>query len=112
MKSGSDLYEDVAQAYIRLVEHDCPDAATAIHQIQFTVGSHAALRAALIITLLKMEVQQNCYLPNLSIYAYLFQDYPEALGMLEQAIASCLPGWGILNVQVQLQNGNPAQILD
>ena len=110
MQHGAELYEDIAQAYIRLVEHDCPDAATAIRQIHATVGAHAAMRAALVVKLLQMEVQQNNYFPNLSIYAYLFEDYPEAVGSLEQAIASCLQTWGISNLKVQLQNGNPPQL--
>ena len=110
MKPGSDLYEDVAQVYARLVEHECPDAATAIRQIHSTAGSHAALRAALVIKLLKMEIQQNHYLPNLRIYAYLFEDYSAVAGLLEQAIGCCLQSWGIPDVLVQLQNGNRPQL--
>ena len=110
MQHGAELYEEIAQAYIRLVEHDCPDAAAAIRQIHATVGPHAALRAALVVKLLQMEVQQNHYFPNLNIYAYLFEDYPEAIGSLEQAIASSLQTWGLPNQKVQIQNGNPPQL--
>ncbi len=109
MQSGSDIYEDVTEVYIRLVEHHCPDAAAAIRQIHATVGTHAALRAALVISLLHMEVQENQYLPDLSIYTYLFEDFPEAVGLLEQAVANCLQTWGISQLKVQLHNGNPPQ---
>ncbi len=109
MNRVPDLYEDAAQVYFRLVEQDCPDTAAAIHQIYFMAGAQMALRAALVMRVLKIEAQQNHYFPNLGSYAYLFEYFPEVLGLLEQTVASCLAGWRMDDVQVQLQNGNPPQ---
>ena len=111
MKTRSDLYADVAQVYLHLVEHDGPDVSAALRQIYATAGSLAAWRAALVIRVVKIEAQLNHYFPNLGSYADLFEYFPEAVGLLEQAIKSCLPTWRIQDVQVRLENGNPAQLI-
>jgi hypothetical protein len=111
MTPDSDIYEDVALIYTRLIEHDCPDAAAAITQIHSQAGSLAAMRAALVIRLLQIEVQQNHYFPNLGIYAYLFEHFPEVVSLLEQAITCCLSAWRIQGVSVQLQKGNLPQLI-
>jgi len=95
MKTPSDLFEDVALVYIRLVSQESQEAAVAIEEIQAAFGSRAALRAALIITILKIEVQQNHWLPNIGLYAYLLADYPDALPLTEVAMRCCLQKWGI-----------------
>ena len=97
MNPNSDIYEDVAQVYMHLVEHDCT-AAAALHQIYSTAGSQAAWRAALVIRVLKIEAQQNHYFPNLSSYADLFEYFPEVVGELKQVIAGCLPVWRMPDV--------------
>ena len=74
LETAADLYEDVALTYTRLVRRESGDAAAAIEQIQAAFGAQAALRAALIITILKMEVQQNHWLPNIDLYAHLLED--------------------------------------
>ncbi len=79
METASHPYEDVVLVYIRLIRQVSEAAAAAIEQIQTDFGSHAALRAALIITIMKMEVQQNHWLPNISLYGDLLGDYPDAL---------------------------------
>jgi hypothetical protein len=111
MNPTSSHYEEVAQVYTRLVEKDSPKAAASLRKIHFIAGAHATLRAALILSVLKTEVQKNHYLPNLKVYAYLLKEYPEAIWLLEEAIAYCLPTWGISNVTVALDIGNPPQVL-
>ncbi len=93
MKPASDLYEDVALVYTRLVRQESQEAAAAIEQIHVSFGAHAALRAALIITILKMEVQQNHWIPGIGLYAHLLEDYPEALPLTKQAMTRCLQKW-------------------
>lgn len=95
MKPGSDSYEETALVYIRLVRKESEEASAAIEQIHAQFGSHAALRAALIITLLRMEVKQNHWTPNLSVYAYLFGDYPAALPLIYHAMTCCLVQWAV-----------------
>jgi len=94
MENASVSDEDVALIYIRLVRKESPDAATVIEQIYVYFGPRPALRAALIITLLKPEIQQQSLLDT-GIYTYLLLDFPEAVPWLEQAITCCLQAWGI-----------------
>ncbi|MEO8392199.1 MAG: hypothetical protein ABI700_04325 [Chloroflexota bacterium] len=94
MENASVSDEDVALVYIRLVRKESPDAATVIEQIYVHFGPRPALRAALIITLLKHEIQQQS-LPDTEMYTYLLQNFPEAFPWLEQAITCCLQAWGI-----------------
>jgi hypothetical protein len=93
MKTASDPFEDAALVYIRLVERISREAAADIEQIRAEFGSHAALRAALIIMILKMEVQQNQWVPHFSLYTHLIGDYPEALPLAKRAMQRCLDTW-------------------
>ncbi len=93
METASDLYEDVALVYTRLIRQDSQTAADAIEQINLIFGAHAALRAALIITIMKMEVQQNDWIPNINLYGDLLADYPDALELTKYAITCCLQHW-------------------
>ncbi len=95
MQTASDLYEDVAAVYIRLVQQISDEAAATIEQIRAIFGAQAALRAALIISILKMEVQQNHWLPNLGLYTHLLEDYPDALPLAKYAITCCLQHWAV-----------------
>ena len=94
MENPSDLYEDAALAYTRLVRQESQEAADAIEHIRADFGTHAALRAALIIRLLKMEVQQNHWIPGIGLYAQLLADYPDALPLTKYAMTCCLRSWG------------------
>ena len=95
METPADPYEDIALIYIRLVRQESGQAAAAIEEIQAAFGVHAALRAALIITILKMEVQQNHWLPNIGLYAHLLEDYPDAFPLTKYAMACCLQSWAV-----------------
>jgi hypothetical protein len=106
MHSDSDLYRDVADVYTRLVESDSPAAAIILRTIQRKEGAHATFIAALILTVLKRQIQDDHFLPNLKEYAYLFQDYSESIWLLEEAIAQCLHDWGLPDVTVALDVGN------
>jgi hypothetical protein len=105
MELSSDLYDDAARVYTHMVERDSSDAADAIRQICSSFGARAALRAALIIQLLRMEICQGNYPPLLRFYGYLLQDIPDVVPLLEQAVAFCLQAWGIRDLDVQLQVG-------
>jgi hypothetical protein len=98
MELSSDLYEDAVQVYTRMIKGESWDAAAAIERIHFTFGARAALRAALIIQVLRMEINEGDYPPRIRFYGYLLQDYPEAIPMLEQAIMHCCRAWNIANV--------------
>ena len=95
MEPASDLFEDAAIAYIRLVRQVDEKAAIAIEKIYADFGSHAALRAALIITILKMEVQQNHWIPKIDLYDHLLEAYPDALALTQYAMFCCLQSWAI-----------------
>ena len=106
MEPTSDEYEDVAHVYIQAIKKDSPNAAAALEKIHITAGWRATLRAGLILSLLKTEIQQHRYMPNLSLYVYLFDEYPQELPLLEQAIDDCLHVWHLQDVDVSLKNGN------
>lgn len=100
-----DLYEDVVVLYIRVIKQDSMVAGAAIEQIHAIFGARAALRATLVITLLKMEAKENYYVPDLSIYDYIMEDYLEALLLLEEAIIHCCRAWGIHKMErIQVQH--------
>jgi len=108
MKPIPDLYEDIAEVYIRMIKQDSLEAGAAIKQIHATFGARAALRATLVITLLKMEVKENYHIPDLSIYGYIIEDYPDAVLLLQQAIMHCCRAWNILDVEyIHLQHSKP-----
>ena len=103
MDSASDLYEDVALTYIRLVRLESDDAAAAIEQIHTQFGAGAALRSALVIRLVKMEVEQNHWIPNIRNYQHMFADYPpDALVLTKQAMTACLQAWAVAEPDVEL----------
>jgi len=95
MENRSALDDDVALVYIRSVRRENSDAAAVLEQIYNHISSHAALRAALIVTLLKQEIQHYHSIPAIGMYTYLLKDSPEALPLLEDAITLCLESWGI-----------------
>ena len=94
-----DLYEEVAQVYTFLIERDSRKAAAELRRIQTSAGARPAMWAALIMTVLKHEVEQTHALPNLEGYLYLLRKYPEAVVALKQAIFACLPAWGLADVK-------------
>jgi hypothetical protein len=93
LKIAADPYEDVALIYTRLVRKESAEAAAAVEQIQATFGTHAALRVALIITIVKIEVHQNHWVPNIGLYTHLLADYPDALPLMQYALTCCLQSW-------------------
>ena len=95
LETAVDPYEDVALTYTCLVRRESGEAAAAIEQIQAAFGAQAALRSALIIAILKMEVQQNHWLPNIGLYAHLLEDYPDALPLTKYAMRCCLRSWSV-----------------
>ena len=87
MSLPPDYYDEVVAVYIRMINQDSPQAAEIIQQIHSAYGSRAALRATLILTILKMEAQQDHPIPDSSRYTYyMFREYPEALPLLEKAV--------------------------
>jgi hypothetical protein len=108
MESPLDSYEDVVLVYVSLISQDSPQAGAAIEQIQTSIGTQAALRAALIITVLRMEVRQNHWVPDISVYAYLIRAYPQAVPLLEYAVGCCLQVWGIHNLKPISPMNEPA----
>ena len=100
MKTGIALNEDATLVYIQLVRKDSPEAAAAIEKIYVAFGSHAALRAAVTITILKIEVQQNHWLPYFDLYAHLFEGCSEALPLTKYAAACCLQQWDVAGVEL------------
>lgn len=95
MESASDPNEDVALAYLRLVQLESPDAADIIKQIRVRFGTPAALRAALTITLLSEEVRYSQAMPDIRMYTSLLKDYRDAIPLLERAITLCLERFSI-----------------
>ena len=95
MDTVSDRYEDVATAYIRLVRLENKEAGAALELISAAFGAHAALRAALIIMNLKMEVQHNHWIPSIGLYAHLLEDYPDALPLAKYAMNCYLARWNV-----------------
>ena len=100
METAADLYEDAALIYTRLVRKESQEAAGAISLIHAAFGSHAALRAALIITIMKMEVQENHWVPGINLYAYLLAEYPGALPLTAYAMTCCSQSWTIPAVEI------------
>jgi hypothetical protein len=95
MDTASDPYEDVAFVYIRLVILESREAAGVIMRIYTAFGSRAALRAALIITLMKIEIHQNHWVPYIGLYLHLLDDYPDALPLAKYAMTLCLESWAV-----------------
>ncbi|MEO8397870.1 MAG: hypothetical protein ABI700_33060 [Chloroflexota bacterium] len=87
------MNEDIALVYIRLVEQESREAAGALELIRDAFGARAALRAAVMITILKMEVRQNHWIPFFRFYADLLKDYPAALPLTKYAALCCLQKW-------------------
>jgi hypothetical protein len=93
--------DDVALVYIRLVRKESPDAAAVLGQIYQQFGARAALNAALVLTLLKQEIQHNHSLPEMTSYTHLLKDYPEAMPFLSVAITCCLHDWSLAEIDPQ-----------
>jgi len=101
VETASDLDEEVILVYIRLVRQESREAAAAIELIRAAFGSRAALRAAVTITILKMEVHQNHWIPYFRFYANLLECYPEALPLTQYAAICCLQEWNVAEVELE-----------
>lgn len=101
METASGLNEDATLVYIRLVRQESQEAATAIEKIYVAFGSHAALRAAVMITILKMEIQQNHWLPYFDLYTHLFEGCPDAVPLTKYAAVCCLQEWNVAEVELE-----------
>ncbi len=99
MESSFDWYASVARRYRYLAEHDSPEAAAIIAEIQAAFGSHAAMRAGIALALTKTGVQQDGRKPDVSIYKLLLENYPNAVPLFERALAFCLPHWNSSNTE-------------
>lgn len=93
MDFDSDAYDDVVSIYIRVVEQDSREAAAAIEQIRVICGPRAALRATLIVTISKMEFLEQHLLSQVGGNLYLMREFPEALALMDQALAYCVQTW-------------------
>lgn len=90
METSSDLYADVVATYLQVIRQYSPLAAAAVDEILSTCGSRAALRATLVLTMVKMEVQKRPADQNIRLHMYLIRDFPAALPLLERAITAFL----------------------
>ncbi len=95
MATGSGSYDDVVATYIHVIRRDSPEAAGTVEQILAAYGTRAALRATLVLTLLKMEVQKNHPIDDFDVLTNLIKGFPAALLLMDRAIAHCLLAWGI-----------------
>jgi CheY-like chemotaxis protein len=120
MKNASDPYEDIALTYTHFVRQESAEAGEILDRIRTDFGAPAALRSALIIAILKKEVQQNDWLPNIGLYAHLLGDYPDALALTKEAMTCCLQRWAspsgetgewISSATAYLHEGNSKQPL-
>ncbi len=93
MESSFDWYASVARRYRYLAQHDSPEAAAIMAEIQAAFGSHAAMRDGIALAFTKTEVQQNGGKPEVSMYRLLLESYPKAVPLFERALALCLPYW-------------------
>ncbi len=103
--------QDAAPAcgYVDIVRNDSPQAAAALERLLDAAGTAALLRATYILSLLKMEVVQNCFMPDLKSYRYMIQEFDDAhTALFEQAIEGCLRAWGVKDIVVSFRNGNAA----
>ena len=100
MKTVSDRYDAATLIYTRLVRQESQEAAATVELIHAAFGSHAALRAAVMITILKMEVQQNHWIPYVGLYADLLEGYPNALPLTMYAALCCLQKWDATEVEL------------
>ena len=108
IEAGSDPYDQVVATYIHLLRQDSPEAAATIEEILAVYGSRAALRATLVITLLKMDALKTHSVEDISIHNYVIKDFPEARPLLEHAVVSWLHDWGIRQTEaLGLANQNP-----
>jgi len=97
-------YREVVATYIRVLRQDSVEAADAIEQILSLCGARAALRATLVMTILKMEVQQHQAISDISVHAYMLRDNPEALPLLEIAISCWLRDRGIRDAEFDIEH--------
>jgi len=95
MEPASDQYAEVVSTYIEMIRRDSGEAAAAIEMILARFGARATLRATLVITLIKMEVQKNRAIEDISAHSYLVKDFPKAWPLLQQAISYCLIAWKV-----------------
>lgn len=89
MQVLQDSYQDVARIYIAMIKKYNLEAGRTIEQIHATVGARAAVLATLVVTLPRMEIDDNYQNHDRSIYAVLVKDYPDALPLLNHAIECC-----------------------
>jgi len=100
MNLPPDLYEDITEIYIRVIRKSSPDAAKDIDQVVRLYGGRVGLRAALIITLFKIEVQQHGWIPGIKVYAHLLEEAHYAVPLVQHAMECCLMSWDIPIVEV------------
>ena len=62
------------------------------------------------ITIFRLELKQNQWVPDVNLYRYLIQGCPQAVPLLEYAMGCCLQAWGIHNLELaQLTIANPTR---
>ncbi len=93
MNTASTIYDDLVLCYCGLVRQVSPKAADVIEQIDADFGSQAALRTALIITILKTEVQTNDWIPSIDLYDDLLEDFPATMPLAKRAMTCWLRSW-------------------
>ena len=109
MKPGSPDYDDVVTTYIRVIKRDSTEAAAALEKIRSVCGARAALRATLVVTLLKIEKQKGHGIADIHVHNYLIKDYPPAQPLLEYALRCCLLAWGTPYGEADLSEDQAAE---
>ena len=64
-----------------------------IEEIRSVCGVRAALRAMLVLTLVKTEFHESPSIPSISTYSALIREFPDARLLLEGAVSCCLLAW-------------------
>nr|AUN37630.1 hypothetical protein [uncultured bacterium] len=93
MDNASASNNDVALVYIRLVRKESDDAADVLEQVLRHFGASAALRAALVLILLKHEIRHFHSPDEIDGYTHLIEEFPEVMPFLTEAINFCLKQW-------------------
>src|SRR3954470_19835696 len=93
METRVDPYEDAVRLYINMIKQDSLEAGCTLEQLHAAFGTRAALRATLVIRLLKMIVKERYSITDFSLFDDIIRAYPETINLLEHAIMCCCDAW-------------------
>ena len=100
MVMDQDIYQQMAKDYLQQVQAYSPRTYVVLDKV-WRFGPKAVFQTAFTVTCYKSELDHKDEIPREFDYYFLIRDFPQVVGLLDQAINCLLEDWFCNNLNTQ-----------